>query len=143
MKRRRQKIGEDQIFYLQQRGISKEEAVAMIINGFCKTVFRELPMEFAWKRRNYLASALRECRISMSLLEIKKPARQRQQQRDFSKALTSGECRGSAFHHGAEWLRKSTLAQVLARREKLFRKRRRHRLQRKRLAGDEAGRSRV
>src|SRR5712672_1303935 len=38
------KIGEDQIFYLQQRGIAKEEAVAMIINGFCKTVFRELPM---------------------------------------------------------------------------------------------------
>ncbi|HKR95736.1 MAG TPA: Fe-S cluster assembly protein SufB, partial [Candidatus Angelobacter sp.] len=37
------KIGDDQIFYLQQRGISKEEAVSMIINGFCKAVFKELP----------------------------------------------------------------------------------------------------
>src|SRR5213595_472029 len=41
------KIGEDQIFYCQQRGISSEAAVSMIVNGFCKEVFRELPMEFA------------------------------------------------------------------------------------------------
>jgi Fe-S cluster assembly protein SufB len=41
------KIGEEQLFYFQQRGIPAEEAVSMIINGFCKDVFRELPMEFA------------------------------------------------------------------------------------------------
>ena len=41
------KIGEDQIFYCNQRGISTEDAVSMIVNGFCKEVFRELPMEFA------------------------------------------------------------------------------------------------
>jgi len=41
------KIGEDQLFYFQQRGIGTEEAVSMIINGFCKEVFRQLPMEFA------------------------------------------------------------------------------------------------
>ncbi|HJU82844.1 MAG TPA: Fe-S cluster assembly protein SufB, partial [Holophagaceae bacterium] len=41
------KIGEEQIFYFQQRGIPAEEAISMIINGFCKDVFRELPMEFA------------------------------------------------------------------------------------------------
>jgi Fe-S cluster assembly protein SufB len=52
------KIGEDQIFYLQQRGISKEEAVAMIINGFCKTVFRELPMEFAVEAQKLLSISL-------------------------------------------------------------------------------------
>src|SRR5438034_1232136 len=40
------KIGEDQLFYCQQRGISPEDAVSMIVNGFCRTVFRELPMEF-------------------------------------------------------------------------------------------------
>ncbi|HJM09910.1 MAG TPA: Fe-S cluster assembly protein SufB, partial [Candidatus Marinimicrobia bacterium] len=40
-------IGEDQIYYCNQRGISKEDAVSMIVNGFCKRVFRELPMEFA------------------------------------------------------------------------------------------------
>jgi Fe-S cluster assembly protein SufB len=41
------KIGEDQLFYFAQRGIGAEEAVSMIINGFCKTVFQQLPMEFA------------------------------------------------------------------------------------------------
>jgi Fe-S cluster assembly protein SufB len=41
------KISEDQLFYLQQRGISQEDAVSLIINGFCKEVFRELPMEYA------------------------------------------------------------------------------------------------
>jgi Fe-S cluster assembly protein SufB len=41
------KIGEDQLFYFQQRGIGTEEAVSMIINGFCKDVFQQLPMEFA------------------------------------------------------------------------------------------------
>ncbi len=41
------KIGEDQLFYFRQRGIGTEEAVSMIINGFCKDVFQQLPMEFA------------------------------------------------------------------------------------------------
>jgi Fe-S cluster assembly protein SufB len=52
------KIGEDQIFYLQQRGISREEAVSMIINGFCKAVFRELPMEFAVEAQKLLSISL-------------------------------------------------------------------------------------
>ncbi|HSH47859.1 MAG TPA: SufD family Fe-S cluster assembly protein, partial [Halomonas sp.] len=41
------KIGEDQLFYCRSRGISEEDAVSMIVNGFCKDVFQELPMEFA------------------------------------------------------------------------------------------------
>merc|ERR1711924_330509 len=41
------KISEDQLFYFQQRGIDAEEAVGMIISGFCREVFQELPMEFA------------------------------------------------------------------------------------------------
>lgn len=41
------RVGEDQIFYLQQRGLSQEDAISMIINGFCKEVFKELPLEFA------------------------------------------------------------------------------------------------
>ncbi len=41
------KIGEDQLFYFQQRGISAEDAVSMMISGFCKDVFNQLPMEFA------------------------------------------------------------------------------------------------
>jgi Fe-S cluster assembly protein SufB len=52
------KIGEDQIFYLRQRGISKEEAVSMIINGFCKAVFKELPMEFAVEAQKLLSISL-------------------------------------------------------------------------------------
>ena len=41
------KIGEDQLFYFQQRGIDAEAAVGMIISGFCREVFNELPLEFA------------------------------------------------------------------------------------------------
>ncbi len=48
------KIGEDQLFYLQQRGLSVEDAVNMIVNGFCKEVFKELPMEFAVEAQRLL-----------------------------------------------------------------------------------------
>jgi Fe-S cluster assembly protein SufB len=48
------KIGEDQIFYCNQRGISEEDAISMIVNGFCKEVFRELPMEFAVEAQKLL-----------------------------------------------------------------------------------------
>jgi Fe-S cluster assembly protein SufB len=52
------KIGEDQIFYFRQRGISAEDAVSMIVNGFCKEVFRELPMEFAVEAQKLLGVSL-------------------------------------------------------------------------------------
>ena len=52
------KIGEDQIFYCKQRGISGEDAVNMIVNGFCKEVFRELPMEFAVEAQKLLGVSL-------------------------------------------------------------------------------------
>ncbi|MEO8503978.1 MAG: Fe-S cluster assembly protein SufB [Acidobacteriota bacterium] len=52
------KIGEDQIFYCNQRGIDTEDAVSMIVNGFCKEVFRELPMEFAVEAQKLLAISL-------------------------------------------------------------------------------------
>ncbi len=52
------KIGEDQIFYFQQRGISPEEAVNMIVSGFCKVVFKELPMEFAVEAQKLLGVSL-------------------------------------------------------------------------------------
>jgi Fe-S cluster assembly protein SufB len=52
------KIGEDQIFYLKQRGISMEDAVSMIVNGYCKEVFRELPMEFAVEASKLLSISL-------------------------------------------------------------------------------------
>ena len=52
------KIGEDQIFYCNQRGIPTEDAVNMIVNGFCKQVFRELPMEFAVEAQKLLAVSL-------------------------------------------------------------------------------------
>ncbi len=52
------KIGEDQILYCKQRGISAEDAVSMIVAGFCKDVFRELPMEFAVEAQNLLGISL-------------------------------------------------------------------------------------
>jgi Fe-S cluster assembly protein SufB len=52
------KIGEDQLFYCLQRGISAEDAVNMIVNGFCKAVFKELPMEFAVEAQNLLNVSL-------------------------------------------------------------------------------------
>jgi len=52
------KIGEDQIFYCQARGIKAEDAVSMIVAGFCKEVFRELPMEFAVEAQNLLSISL-------------------------------------------------------------------------------------
>jgi Fe-S cluster assembly protein SufB len=52
------KIGEEQLFYFQQRGIPAEEAISMIINGFCKDVFRELPMEFAVEATKLLSLKL-------------------------------------------------------------------------------------
>ncbi|MEW8012579.1 MAG: Fe-S cluster assembly protein SufB [Candidatus Thiodiazotropha sp.] len=52
------KVSEDQLFYCRQRGLSDEDAVSMIINGFCKEVFNELPMEFAVEARKLLAVSL-------------------------------------------------------------------------------------
>ena len=52
------KIGEDQLFYCRQRGIPSEDAVNMIVNGFCKQVFKELPMEFAVEARKLLSVSL-------------------------------------------------------------------------------------
>jgi Fe-S cluster assembly protein SufB len=52
------KIGEDQLFYLRQRGLKAEDAVSMIVNGFCKRVFKELPMEFAVEAQKLLSVSL-------------------------------------------------------------------------------------
>jgi len=52
------KVGDDQIFYCKQRGIPEEDAVSLIVNGFCKEVFRELPMEFAVEATRLLAVSL-------------------------------------------------------------------------------------
>ena len=52
------KIGEDQLFYCQQRGIAPEDAVSMIVSGFCREVFRELPMEFAVEAQKLLGVSL-------------------------------------------------------------------------------------
>jgi Fe-S cluster assembly protein SufB len=52
------KVGDDQLFYLRQRGLKAEDAVSMIVNGFCKRVFRELPMEFAVEAQKLLSVSL-------------------------------------------------------------------------------------
>jgi Fe-S cluster assembly protein SufB len=52
------KISEDQLFYCKQRGLDVEDSVSMIVNGFCKQVIRELPMEFAVEAQNLLGLSL-------------------------------------------------------------------------------------
>ena len=52
------KISEDQLFYCRARGVSEEDAVSMIVNGFCKDVFKELPMEFAVEAQKLLQVSL-------------------------------------------------------------------------------------
>jgi Fe-S cluster assembly protein SufB len=52
------KVADDQIFYCRQRGMSEEDAVNLIVNGFCKEVFRQLPMEFAVEAQKLLAVSL-------------------------------------------------------------------------------------
>lgn len=52
------KIGEDQLFYCNQRGLSTEDAISLIVNGYCKEVFKELPMEFAVEAQNLLSVSL-------------------------------------------------------------------------------------
>jgi Fe-S cluster assembly protein SufB len=52
------KISEDQLFYCRQRGISEEDAISIIVNGFCKEVFKELPMEFAVEAQKLLSVSL-------------------------------------------------------------------------------------
>ena len=54
------KIGEDQVFYLNQRGISTEDAIGLIVNGYCKEVFKELPMEFAVEAQKLLTLKLED-----------------------------------------------------------------------------------
>ena len=48
------KLGDDQLFYCRQRGLSEENAVSMLVNGFCKEVFQELPLEFAAEAQKLL-----------------------------------------------------------------------------------------
>ena len=52
------KIGEDQLFYCNQRGVSTEDAISLIVNGFCKDVFKELPMEFAVEAQKLMEVSL-------------------------------------------------------------------------------------
>ena len=54
----RSKISDDQLFYCRSRGISEEDAVSLIVDGFCKQVFRELPMEFAVEAKKLLEVSL-------------------------------------------------------------------------------------
>src|SRR5260370_22305989 len=63
------KIGEDQIFYCRQRGISTEDAVSMIVHGFCKELFSELHMEFAVEAQKLLGA-----RLQRSVRQTSRPA---------------------------------------------------------------------
>jgi Fe-S cluster assembly protein SufB len=60
------RIGEDQLFYCLQRGISEDDAISMIVNGFCKDVFSELPLEFAVEAQKYWPLVLNTASVKES-----------------------------------------------------------------------------
>ena len=106
------KIGDDQLFYCLQRGISEEDAVNMIVNGFCKEVFKELPMEFAVEAQNLLAVSLEGSRwADRALHEMHEHAEDQEPARHASATSRSstgidldGRRRRGARHHGPERL---------------------------------------
>ena len=113
------KIGEDQIFYFQQRGISPEDAVNMIVNGFCKVVFKELPMEFAVEAQKLLGVSLRRIggirrRWISRLLEIRTSTPYVGGQGDPARRRPDGRPGRGPRDHGPNGSGKSTLAHVLA-----------------------------
>ena len=100
------KIGEDQLFYCRQRGLSEEDAVSMIVNGFCKQVLRELPMEFAVEAQNLLGVSASKGGGLMAapMLELVGRARDARAARRSSRASTSRPRRRGARDHGPERL---------------------------------------
>ena len=99
------KIGEDQIFYCRQRGLSAEDAVNMIVNGFCKDVFRELPMEFAVEAQKLLSVSLEgSVGLITSCLRSTNLQVRGGTQRHPPRHQLDGQQGRSPRHHGAERL---------------------------------------
>ncbi len=100
------KIGEDQIFYCKQRGISAEDAVNMIVNGFCKEVFKELPMEFAVEAQKLLGVSAWKAASDddTACWKSSRTSTPRVGGKEILRARPDGQRRRSARHHGPERL---------------------------------------
>ena len=110
------KIGEDQIFYCNQRGIDTEDAVSMIVNGFCKEVFRELPMEFAVEAQKLLGVSASKApsadrKNTTAMLTIKNLKAGVDDTRDPAGHRPRSEAGRSARHHGPQRLRQEHAGQ--------------------------------
>ena len=105
------KINEDQLFYCNQRGLNQEEAVSLIVNGFCKEVLQQLPMEFAVEAQKLVSISLEgERRIMLQLQNLKASVNDKSILNGLNLEIKSGE----VHYHGAKRIRKSTLANILS-----------------------------
>ena len=99
------KIGEDQIFYCKQRGLDTEDAISMIVNGFCKDVFQNLPMEFAVEAQKLLGISLEGsvgCQGEQARARDQEPDRHRRRHRDPPRHHPHRQRGRGARHHGPQ-----------------------------------------
>ena len=112
MKLQLQKINEEQLFYCNQRGLNQEEAVSLIVNGFCKEVLQQLPMEFAVEAQKVSLNKFRRKRwIMLEIKNLKAEINNKKIIKGLNLKISQGEVHAIMGPNGSG---KSTLANILS-----------------------------